>query len=219
MESKGKIAKLILILILIFVVIFTLNLIRKAVILRNITKVSKENYQYVTNFYEKITDNQMITEIWRKDDIALIKKTFENENKTEITYIDKDYKYVIKDDTVTKSNKEGTDLPILTNAFVDVPNFVQAILSSLVLNISSEKVYGEDCYYISTDTTSILYNIMNFNKDSETTYSFVNKETKLASKKITNIAVMYYNYELNNVKDEDIKMPDIEGLKLIDETK
>ena len=130
MESKGKIAKLILILILIFVVIFTLNVIRKAVILRNITKVSKENYQYVTNFYEKITDNQMITEIWRKDDIALIKKTFENENKTEFTYIDKDYKYVIKDDTVTKSNKEGTDLPILTNALFDVPNFVQAILSS-----------------------------------------------------------------------------------------
>ena len=219
MESKGKIAKLILILILIFVVIFTLNVIRKAVILRNITKVSKENYQYVTNFYEKITDNQMITEIWRKDDIALIKKTFENENKTEFTYIDKDYKYVIKDDTVTKSNKEGTDLPILTNALFDVPNFVQAILSSLVLDISSEKVYGEDCYYISTDTTSILYNIMNFNKDSETTYSFVNKETKLASKKITNNAVRYYKYELNNVKDEDIKMPDTEGLKLIDETK
>ena len=130
MESKGKIAKLILILILIFVVIFTLNVIRKAVIIRNITKASKENYQYVTNFYEKITDNQMITEIWRKDDIALIKKTFENENKTEFTYIDKDYKYVIKDDTVTKSNKEGTDLPILTNALFDVPNFVQAILSS-----------------------------------------------------------------------------------------
>lgn len=223
MKSKEKIIKLILVILLICIVIFVLNVVRKAIIIRSISKEYKENYASITNFYEKIKDEYFVTEIWRKDNRAIIKKTYENENNTdkdiEITFIDENYKYIIKDDKVTKLNKEESDLPILKNAIFDVPNFSQALYASLMYDVSSEKVYGEDCYYIECDTTSLLYNMINFRKDNITAQSFVNKDTKLVYKEISNTGVRYYKYELNNVTDENVNMPDIEDLELVDETK
>lgn len=223
MESKEKIIKLILVILLICIVIFVLNVMRKAIIIRSISKEYKENYASITNFYERIKDEYFVTEIWRKDNIAIIKKTYENKDKIEkdieITYIDEDYKYVFKDDKVTKLNKEEADLPVLTHAIFDVPNFSQALFASLMYDVSSEKIYGEDCYYIDCDTTSLLYNMINFRKDNITDQSFVNKDTKLVSKEISNTRVRYYKYELNNVTDENVNMPDIEDLELVDETK
>lgn len=223
MESKEKIIKLILVILLICIVIFVLNVMRKAIIIRSISKEYKENYASITNFYERIKDEYFVTEIWRKDNRAIIKKTYENKDKIEkdieITYIDEDYKYVFKDDKVTKLNKEEADLPVLTHAIFGVPNFSQALYASLMYDVSYEKVYGEDCYYIDCDTTSLLYNMINFRKDNITDQSFVNKDTKLLSKEISNTRVRYYKYELNNVTDENVNMPDIEDLELIDETK
>lgn len=223
MELKEKIIKLILVILLICIVIFVLNVMRKAIIIRSISKEYKENYASITNFYERIKDEYFVTEIWRKDNRAIIKKTYENENNTdkdiEITFIDENYKYIIKDDKVTKLNKEESDLPILKNAIFDVPNFSQALYASLMYDVSSEKIYGEDCYYIDCDTTSLLYNMINFRKDNITDQSFVNKDTKLVYKEISNTGVRYYKYELNNVTDENVNMPDIEDLELVDKTK
>ena len=61
--------------------------------------------------------------------------------------------------------------------------------------------------------------MINFRKDNITDQSFVNKDTKLLSKEISNTRVRYYKYELNSVTDENVKMPDIEDLELVDETK
>ena len=81
MESKEKIIKLILVILLICIVIFVLNVMRKAIIIRSISKEYKENYANTTNFYERIKDEYFVTEIWRKDNRAIIKKTYENKER------------------------------------------------------------------------------------------------------------------------------------------
>lgn len=202
-----KIIKIILVILEVLILIFLINLGRKAYILSKYSNKSDE-YLKITNFYMKKNEDGMISELWRKDNLGLLKLTLEDE--TRMIHFGVDYNWIIVDSkdgkTAVKMTKEGGGIEIqtLVPGTLNVENFWQTIMIAFQSKITTENVNNIECYKIY------------LNEDWQ---MFISKEDFLVMREIngsTDTGVI--EYKLNEVRDEEVIMPNLTGYTIRDTT-
>lgn len=206
--SKKKIMTIVLIIVLIIACIFLFDLGRKVCILSKYSDKSNE-YSKITNFYKKTNpEDDVTTEFWRKDNVGFLKRTSKDDVK--MIYYGEDYNWVIVDDkdgkTAVKMIKEGEGIETqtLTTETLSMENLWDKIKMAFISKISTEKLNDVECYKI------------NVNKEWQI---FVNKNDLLVMREIngsTDTGII--EYKINEVRDEDVLMPNLAGYTINDTT-
>lgn len=206
MKSK-KILKFILIILLIFLFIFLIDLARKVYIINEYNEKGLEYYGS-TNFRKKIYRTDGYYEILRNGDKII--STDADENGILTLYSEKGNCWMISnmkdsDDIMKKTAVKVDNLNTLNSfSIVSVPlntnNLWETIKVAFSAKISTEYVHDIECYkfYFSNDFQM-----------------YIDKERSLIVKELNgSIQDLFIEYEFNNVKDEDIKLPDLTDYEL-----
>ena len=206
--SKKNIIKIIIIIFLLIVFIFLFNLGRKVIIL---SKYSNEYNKYIkiTNYYKRETPEEGVTtEFWKKDDLGFLKRTSKEDVK--MIYYGEDYNWIIVDNkdgkTAVKMKKEGAGIEkqSLISGTLYMHNFWDKVKIAFSSSISSEKLNDIECYKIK------------INKDWQ---MFINKENFLVMREINGSTdTGTIEYKINEVRDEDVLMPNLAGYTINDTT-
>ena len=206
--SKKKILIIVLCIVLIVVCIFLANIGRKVYIL---SKYSNKNSEYskYTNFYKKInSEEDTITEFWRKENLGFLKRTSKDDVK--MIYYGKDYNWIIVDNkdgkTAVKMIKDGAGIETqtLSNGTLYMETFLDKIKMAFMSKISEETINDIKCYKIYINDDWQL---------------FVNKDNMLVIREIngsTDTGII--EYKINEVRDEDVLMPNLAGYTINDTT-
>ncbi len=206
--SKKKIIIIILIAFLIVACIFLINLGRKVIILSKYADKCDE-YSKITNFYKKTNPEQdVITEFWRKENLGFLKRTSKDDIK--MIYYGEDYNWIIVDDkngkTAVKMLKEGAGIEAqtLSTGTLYIDNLWDKIKLAFMSKITTEKVNDIECYKICiNDEWQLL----------------INKQNLLLMREIngsTDTGII--EYKMNEVRDEDVLMPNLAGYTINDTT-
>ena len=206
--SKKKIIAIVLIIVLIIACIFLVNLGRKVYILSKYSNKCDE-YSKITNFYKKTNPEQDVTtEFWRKDNLGFLKMT--SNDYVRMIYWGVDYNWIIVDDkdgkTAVKMIKEdyGFEQQTLTTGTLYMQNFWDKVKMAFLSSLSSEKLNDIDCYKI---------------KFKEDWQLFINKDNFLVMREINgSMDTGFIEYKINEVRDEDVLMPNLEGYTINDTT-
>ena len=196
--SKKKIIRIIIIIVLIIAIVFLLDLGRKVYILSKYSDKCNE-YLQITNFYKKTNpEDGTTTEFWRKDNLGIFKRT--SEDNIKMIYYGKDYNWIMID------NKDGNGIEIQTlpTQTLCMESFGDKIKMAFLSKITTEKFNNIDCYKIY------------LNKDWQL---FINKNDLLVMKEIngsTDTGII--EYKINEVKDEEVSMPNLDGYTINDTT-
>ena len=206
--SKRKIVVIFLIIILIMVCIFLGNLGRKVCILSKYSDKANE-YAKITNYYRKANpEEDVITEFWRKDNLGFLKRTSKDDVK--MIYYGEDYNWIIVDSkdtkTAVKMIKEGPGIETQTMSTetLSMENFWNKIRVAFMSKISTEKLNDIECYKIYINDEWQI---------------FINKENMLVMREIngsTDTGII--EYKINEVRDEDVYMPNLAGYTINDTT-
>lgn len=210
--SKEKILKYGGIILVIILMLFIWNTIRKTYIISKYKEQSQE-YSKITNFYKKYNEDENSTvEIWRKDNIFVYKRTSEDGIRMIYNNLDEKIGWVINDtktgDTVNKTavkvkERELDNLIFINNVVsneIQANNLGQYIKIAFMCSISSKDYYGVKCFEI------------NFRNE---VLQYINKENYLCIREIngsTDTGLM--EYKLNDVTDEDVKLPDLSNFEI-----
>ena len=207
--SKKKIIAIFLIIVLIIVCIFLFNLGRKVYILSKYSNKSNE-YANITNFYKKTNpEEDVTTEFWRKDNLGFLKRTSKDDIK--MIYYGEDYNWIVVDSkdgkTAVKMNKEGIGIEAqtLTTETLYMEKFWDKIKVAFTSKISTEKLNDIECYKIDINSEWQL---------------FISKDNLLVMREkngSTDTGII--EYKLNEVRDEDVLMPNLAGYTINDTTK
>lgn len=206
--SKKKIITIVLIIVLIIACIFLVNLGRKVYILSKYSDKCDE-YSKITNFYKKTNPEQDVTtEFWRKGNLGLLKRTSKDDIK--MIYYGEDYNWIIVDNkdekTAVKMIKEGAGIETQTlpTETLFIGNLWNKIRMAFISKITTEKMNNVECYKISV------------NREWQV---FVNKNDLLVIREIngsTDTGII--EYKINEVRDEDVLMPNLAGYTINDTT-
>lgn len=212
--DKKKIITIVLITVLIIACIFLFNLGRKVYILSKYSNKCNE-YSKITNYYKKADyentdpEEDVTTEFWRKDNLGFLKRTSKDDVK--MIYYGEDYNWIIVDSkdgrTAVKMNKEGIGIEAqtLSTSTLYMENLWDKIKIACIAKISTEKLNDVECYKIYV------------NKDWQI---YVNKDNLLVMREIngsTDTGII--EYKINEVRDEDVLMPNLAGYTINDRTK
>lgn len=206
--SKKKIIIIILIVFLMVACIFLINLGRKVIILSKYADNCDE-YSKITNFYKKTNPEQdVITEFWRKENLGFLKRTSKDDIK--MIYYGEDYNWIIVDDrngkTAVKMIKEGAGIETqtLSTGTLYMDSLWDKIKLAFMSKITTEKVNDIECYKICiNDEWQLL----------------INKQNLLLMREIngsTDTGII--EYKMNEVRDEDVLMPNLAGYTINDTT-
>ena len=206
--SRKKIIAIVLIMVLIIACIFLVNLGRKVYILSKYTDKYNE-YSKITNFYKKTNPEQDVTtEFWRKNNLGFFKRTSKDDIK--MIYYGEDYNWIIVDNkdgkTAVKMIKEGAGIETQTllTETLSMENLWDKIRMAFISKITTEKINNVECYKIS------------INKEWQV---FLNKNDLLVMREIngsTDTGII--EYKINEVRDEDVLMPNLAGYTINDTT-
>ena len=201
--------KKIIVIILIIACIFLFNLGRKVCILSKYSDKSNE-YAKITNFYKKTNpEEDVTTEFWRKDNLGFLKRTSKDDIK--MIYYGEDYNWIVVDSkdgkTAVKMNKEGIGIEAqtLTTETLYMEKFWDKIKVAFTSKISTEKLNDIECYKIDINSEWQL---------------FISKDNLLVMREkngSTDTGII--EYKLNEVRDEDVLMPNLAGYTINDTTK
>ena len=206
--SKKLIIKIVLTIILVIAFLFILDLGRKVSILSKYSDMYNK-YLEVANFYKKTTPEEGVTtELWRKDNLGLLRRTSANDVKT--IYYGEDYNWILVDDkdskTAVKMVKEGEGIEsqnIITGTLY-MPNLWDKIKIAFSSKISTEKLNDVDCYKLKIKNDWQLY---------------INKEDFLVMREINGSTdTGFIEYKINEVRDVDVIMPNLAGYTINDTT-
>ena len=206
--SKKKIIIIVLIIVLILACIFLVNLGRKVAILSKYSDKCVE-YSQITNFYKKTNgEDGAVTEFWRKDNLGFLKRTSKDDVK--MIHYGEDYNWIVVDDkngkTAVKMNKEGIGIEAqsLTIGTLEMNNLWDKIKVAFSSKITTENFDSIECYKLS------------LNKEWQI---FINKNNLLVMREIngsTDTGII--EYKINEVRDEDVLMPNLAGYTINDTT-
>lgn len=240
-KTKSKKLKIVLVVIAIIVCILIAIVARRAIILSKIDKKVTElennsNNFYIKNTYKDEKNYTAIIERYIKDDVSKLvvgKTTLDGKNAkiTEITYPEKRKMFTevngIKVMNVynEKAAVRGSHIEKETErsyTTLSNPGYSMAIneliMNAIVTSIKSARIDGKDCYELSSTMNS------NFLYDTNTTKMsiYVEKETGLTTKIVEEVnengeikqVLKDFEYQFNNVTDEDIREPDNSEYKM-----
>lgn len=206
--SKKKIIMIVLIMVLVIIGIFLINLGRKVYILSKYSDKCNE-YSKITNFYKKTNpEDGVTTEFWRKDNLGLFKRTEKDDIR--MIYYGEDYNWIIIDNkdgkTAVKMIKEGPgiDTQTLPTETLYMENLWNKIRMAFSSKITTEKINNVECYKIYVN---------------EEWQIFINKNDLLIMREIngsTDTGIV--EYKINEVRNEDVLMPNLAGYTINDTT-
>lgn len=206
--NKKKIVKIVLLVILVLILIFISCIIRKMVILKNLSeKVSQ--YTNSNNYYEKIVNNTgTTTEYYRKDNNTVIFITTIVDGKirkvTKFTKEENANTYIESgEDKVALLNSEKGFGEIMIRG-LDYNNFLDLFKLALATSIRSEEYNNKQCYVLSLGNLDEIY------REKETGLVVKSKNGIIIDEDGNEIdALAEFYYEFNNVNDNIFIEPDI----------
>ena len=179
-----KYTKIILLILLVALIFFVSNTIRKIVIFGELEdKIVKLNTK--DNIYCKMESGTQVVEIYKKDKQVKINLTDKRTNEKQVTYDDENTNVIVN--------------------YAEHLNFFERIKSSITASIITEKVDDKNCYVIS-DKNNINWAVPSDCKDMKI---YVEKETGLPIKHIVEYKekeeVCTYEYSFDSVTDEEMR--------------
>lgn len=216
--KKKKIIKIILIIILVLIILFLINTFRKFFIIRNLQeKISQytsiENYHIktiaqedsntilTTNYYQKDGKQVMIMERNKNGEISKI-SMYDNGSRIDVFYDNPEGKKVqLNADSIININ--------IYNYLETNSNWKTLILSALN-SIRNVEYNGKNCY--------VFKDIMSFStvNSSINNEIYIEKDTGLFVKAVSNNSITEKQYEFNNVSDSIFEEPDIGQYEIIE---
>lgn len=214
-KKKIKFGKIILIVMLILLVIFLIVTARKIIIIKTLQNKVKP-YMQSDNYYAMKSDyygnSIQIYQTYKKGNTSLstVKSLSENGTKSLISYINDEINHIYMEVPGDKiAILKGNGIPgSLQIEGLASQNLGQFMIMSVFSNVKSEECNGKQCYkievaYSLTSPKMTIY----FDKDTGLKVRDFNGTSGENENKIN--IVSDYRYEFNNVKDNDLKEPDI----------
>ena len=202
-ETKGKSLKILLIILVAILVIFMIFIIRKVVIFNNLEKTA-QTFENSSNYYASVIqpqgDSIIVIESYNMDDKHLINMDSYKLNSNSHIKLEY-YKDKNEEIGIARNGEEAYEIEeALYQEKVEVQSlnfYAHDFWSNLGLafksTVKSDKCNGEKCYLIENANLKL----------------WVSKDTGLVMRKIEGSIVNEYNYEFNNVTDEDVRKPEL----------
>ena len=210
--DKKKILKYVVIILVIILILFLGNIIRKTYIISRYKEQSQE-YSQITNFYKKYKENNYSTvEIWRKDNVILYKRTSDDGIRMIYNNLDENIRWIINDtkieDTVNKTALKIEEKEELDNLFaddlldneIDANNIWEYINLAFKCSITSKDYSGIGCYEINYQDKLLQY---------------INKENYLCVRTLSgDNDTGLIEYRLNDITEEEVALPDMSNFEI-----
>lgn len=213
MEKKKvfkKVLKIVLIIVILLILILTIHIIRNYIIIRKLqNKISQ--YKDITNYNIKVVSKNedgmtTIMDYYIKDDkqVVFMEKTINNET-TKISRYDNGQTtdlFVDTKDSKIANLDAGSMVRLEVVNQLETNNNWQTLLGCINTNVKSVNYNEEKCYKITKfiSLTSSTY------KGAEI---YIDKETGLLVKSVSNDSISDRKYEFENVQDDIFIEPDI----------
>lgn len=211
--KRVNVKKMGLAIVLLIFIIFIILTVTKMIIIGDLqNKIGK--YTSSNNYYAKVytyqgeylniiqtykKDNKYLTILKNMGDYEIKKLVNYNDGKTTNTYIDSN------NEKIVIINSVGLPSPIIISNLLYTENIFQFVAMSVCSSIETEECNGKECYKIN--------NTMYIEKETGLLIRLNNGTIESNGERIGIISD--YQYEFNNVKDEDIKEPaDVNEYKL-----
>lgn len=219
-KEKIKLWKIIVAILVILLVIFAINTIRKVIIFNNLQeKISK--YEKSENMYSKIDSEKSITERFIKNDIDKLIIKYKDKPMTVIQLKNgnecKNYTFFeeTKKVTVTDVNSMDALRVAKINNTIDTNSFIDKLIKCITSKVSTETIDGKEYYVIDgklSGSQLMLQNVIS-------TKAYIDRETGLTMKiieitKENNNKKEYitnYEYNFDSITDDEISEPNTIG--------
>ncbi len=226
-KKKIKIWKIVLIIVGIILLIFLVKTTRNMIILKKIdnavSKYQNSNNVHITS-YTYYGDSLNITESYKKDDKYLVKVNADSKDHKRrlINYCDgeKVNTYIESDsDKIAILNSNALPSAGQVANYAENNSLWEFLVMSFCTSIKSEVCNGKDCYKLSNLLSSSVFIVSNDEDFSKSDFSiYIDKETGLLVRQFNGTSgegkdkintVNDMKYEFDTVTDADIVEPDI----------
>lgn len=219
-KEKIKLWKIIVPILVILLVIFAINTIRKVIIFNNLQeKISK--YEKSENMYSKIDSEKSITERFIKNDIDKLIIKYKDKPMTVIQLKNgnecKNYTFFEETKKVTVTDVNNMDALRVTkiNNTINTNSFIDKLIKCITSKVSTETIDGKEYYVIDgklSGSQLMLQNVIS-------TKAYIDRETGLTMKiieitKENNNKKEYitnYEYNFDSITDDEISEPNTIG--------
>ena len=219
-KEKIKLWKIIVAILVILLVIFAINTIRKVIIFNNSQeKISK--YEKSENMYSKIDSEKSITERFIKNDIDKLIIKYKDKPMTVIQLKNgnecKNYTFFEETKKVTVTDVNNMDALRVTkiNNTINTNSFIDKLIKCITSKVSTETIDGKEYYVIDgklSGSQLMLQNVIS-------TKAYIDRETGLTMKiieitKENNNKKEYitnYEYNFDSITDDEISEPNTIG--------
>lgn len=219
-KEKIKLWKIIVAILVILLVIFAINTIRKVIIFNDLQeKISK--YEKSENMYSKIDSEKSITERFIKNDIDKLIIKYKDKPMTVIQLKNgnecKNYTFFEETKKVTVTDVNNMDALRVTkiNNTINTNSFIDKLIKCITSKVSTETIDGKEYYVIDGKLSGNQLML----QDVISTKAYIDKETGLTMKVIeitkeNNNKKEYitnYEYNFDSITDDEISEPNTIG--------
>lgn len=219
-KEKIKLWKIIVAILVILLVIFAINTIRKVIIFNNLQeKISK--YEKSENMYSKIDSEKSITERFIKNGIDKLIIKYKDKPMTVVQLKNgnkcKNYTFFEETKKVTVTDVNNMDALRVTkiNNTINTNSFIDKLIKCITSKVSTETIDGKEYYVIDgklSGSQLMLQNVIS-------TKAYIDRETGLTMKiieitKENNNKKEYitnYEYNFDSITDDEISEPNTIG--------
>lgn len=219
-KEKIKIWKIIVAILVIILLVFVINTIRKVMIFNDLQeKISK--YEKSENMYSKIDSEKSITERFIKNDIDKLIIKYKDKPMTVIQLKNgnecKNYTFFEETKKVTVTDVNNMDALRVTkiNNTINTNSFIDKLIKCITSKVSTETIDGKEYYVIDgklSGSQLMLQNVIS-------TKAYIDRETGLTMKiieitKENNNKKEYitnYEYNFDSITDDEISEPNTIG--------
>ena len=219
-KEKIKLWKIIVAILVILLVIFAINTIRKVIIFNDLQeKISK--YEKSENMYSKIDSEKSITERFIKNDIDKLIIKYKDKPMTFIQLKNgnecKNYTFFEETKKVTVTDVNNMDALRVTkiNNTINTNSFIDKLIKCITSKVSTETIDGKEYYVIDGKLSGNQLML----QDVISTKAYIDRETGLTMKiieitKENNNKKEYitnYEYNFDSITDDEISEPNTIG--------
>ena len=219
-KEKIKLWKIIVAILVILLVIFAINTIRKVIIFNDLQeKISK--YEKSENMYSKIDSEKSITERFIKNDIDKLIIKYKDKPMTVIQLKNgnecKNYTFFEETKKVTVTDVNNMDALRVTkiNNTINTNSFIDKLIKCITSKVSTETIDGKEYYVIDGKLSGNQLML----QDVISTKAYIDRETGLTMKiieitKENNNKKEYitnYEYNFDSITDDEISEPNTIG--------
>lgn len=205
----SKIGKAVLWILIVFIVLYIINIIRNVIILSDI--LAKESIILSSNniYYETTSDTGMESKFYKKDEIEMfdtkvnenriIKWRNINTNEGIIISPNSKVAYNVKADEIV-----GFNIPLLVHSINEIGEYkIYATLSSIIYT-------DKNCYVIMMECNNKTW----VNKETGEVLKRQDGIIKSENNKANPAMIYYNNWRINELTEEDMAKPDISSFEI-----